>query len=152
MSAQQTFDGVVQVLGLQISELTLLGTDFNIENVVVDLRDQALQGNTTLDAGGGHQGGRDVARIDEAVGGGGGGMAGGRDLLDALAERATAANDVGDFGLVAIDFDRARAHVISRSLQVDELCFHGVLSKTMTSGWQPVVKLSNPQARLQRRS
>src|ERR1039458_5532869 len=144
MSAQQTFDGVGQVLGLQISELTLLGTDFNIENVVVDLRDQALQGNTTLDAGGGHQGGRDVARIDEAVGGGGGrnarlfeeagGMAGGRDLLDALAERATAANDVGDFGLVAIDFDRARAHVISRSLQVDELCFHGVLSKTMTSG------------------
>src|SRR5664279_6285366 len=144
MSAQQTFDGVGQVLGLQISELTLLGTDFNIENVVVDLRNQALQGNTTLHPRGADQRRRDVARIDEAVGGSrrrnarlleeAGGMAGGRDLLDTLAERATAANDVGDFGLVAVDFDRARAHVISRSLQVDELCFHGVLSKTVTSG------------------
>ena len=42
---------------------------------------------------------------------------------------AAPADDVGDFGLVAIDFDRARAHVISRCLQVDELCFHVVLSK-----------------------
>ena len=94
MSAQQTFDGVGQVLRLQIGELALLGTDLHVENVVVDLRNQALQGNATLDTGGSHQRGRDVAWIDEGVGSRGGRngrfleearwVARGWNLLDAL--------------------------------------------------------------------
>jgi hypothetical protein len=35
-------------------------------------------------------------------------VTGGGDLLDALTEGGATANDVGDFGLVEIDFDCAR--------------------------------------------
>ena len=136
VGAQQAFDGVGQVLGLQVGELALLRADLHVEDVVVDLRDQALQRDAALHAGGRDQRGHDVARIDEGIGRGGRGdgrlleeargMAGCGDLLDALAEGIAAPNDVEDFGLVELDLDRTGADVISRSLQVEELCFHWV--------------------------
>jgi hypothetical protein len=56
-------------------------------------------------------------------------MAGCRNLLDALAERSTATDDVGNLGLVTIDLDRSRAHIVGGCLQIYELRFHDVLSK-----------------------
>ena len=48
MRAKNAIDGVGEVLGLQIGELTLLLAEFEIEEVVVDLRDQRLQRNAAL--------------------------------------------------------------------------------------------------------
>ncbi len=50
VGAQNAVDGVGEILGLQISELALLLAELEIEQVVVDLRDQSLQRNTALDA------------------------------------------------------------------------------------------------------
>src|SRR3974390_2009622 len=55
-------------------------------------------------------------------------------VLDALPEPPASPHDVGDFRLVAVDFDRPWPHKVGGRLQVHELCFHVVLSKRK---WQP---------------
>jgi hypothetical protein len=126
------------VLGLQVCELALLRTHFEIELVVVDLRDQSLERNAALharrrrndgrdrpwvDKGAGSSECRDVSLLEEARR-----MSGGRHLLDTLAEGAAAADDVRDLGLVSVDFDRARPHVVRGGVQINELCCHVFLS------------------------
>ncbi len=135
----QAFDRVGQVLCLKIGELALLRAHFNVEQVVVDLRHQALQRNATLRTSRSDQRGLDVARIDKTVRRVGRRnpclfeetrrMPGRWNLLDTLAKDAAALAYVCDFGLVAIDLDRARPHEIGCRLQIDELCSHIVLSK-----------------------
>ena len=51
-------------------------------------------------------------------------MAGGGRLLDALPEDAAASNDVGDFGLVAVDFDGAGSNEVGGGVQIDEASVH----------------------------
>ncbi len=65
--AQDAVDGVGEVLRLQIGELALLLAELHVEEVVVDLRDQRLQRNAALDAGGRDERRDDVARVDEAA-------------------------------------------------------------------------------------
>ena len=132
--AQHTFHRVGQVLRLQIGELALLRAQFHVEQVVVDLRNQALQRNAALHAGRRHQRGvmlrgstkpavariRDRRLFEEARR-----MAGRRNLLDALAEHAAAANQVGDLRLVERDLNRAGPDVICCRVDIEKLCVHG---------------------------
>jgi hypothetical protein len=123
-----------QVFGLQIGELLLLIAEFDVEEVVVDLRDDGLERHAALYAGGTYNRGRDAARIDEAGGAGIGdgrffkearGVAGGRNLLDALPEGAGTPADVEDFGLIERNFDGARPDVVCCRVNVCKGCVHG---------------------------
>src|SRR3954468_1723412 len=55
-------------------------------------------------------------------------MSGGRHLFNALPEDAAAAHNVSDLCLVTVDLDRAGAHEICGSEQVNELWCHFFLS------------------------
>jgi hypothetical protein len=48
----------------------------------------------------------------------------GWNLLDALAEHATAAHDVSNFTLITVHLDRTRPKEIGRRVQIQKLCFH----------------------------
>ena len=137
MREHHAVDGVDQVLGLQIGKLLLLRAEFHVEQVVVELGDDGLQRHAALDTGGCDHGRADVARIDEAGGGGIGDrrllevarrMAGGRDLLDALAEEVAAAHDVEDLGLIQGNFNRAGSDVVGGGVNVEEIGGHSFLS------------------------
>ncbi len=134
VGVQHTVHRVDQVLRLQIRELLLLCAQFHVEQVVVQLRHQSLQRNAPLDAGWRHQGRSDVARIDkpgrtrirdrrlfEVARG----MAGRRHLLDALAEHATAADQVRDLRLIERDFNRPGPDVVCCRMDIEKLCVHG---------------------------
>src|SRR5205823_9120411 len=51
-------------------------------------------------------------------------MPGCRHLLDALPECSAAAHDVGDFGLITVNFNRTRPKEISGRVQVNKLSVH----------------------------
>ncbi len=137
MRAQNAIDGVGEVLGLQVGELALLLAQLEVEEVVVDLRDQRLERHAVLDARGLHQRRDDVARVNEAGGRGGRRnrrllkvarrMARGGDLLDALAKDAAAAHQVQDLGLVQRHFNGAGADVVGGCADLSKLCVHSVL-------------------------
>ncbi len=55
-------------------------------------------------------------------------VAGGRDLLDALAEEIAAAHDVEDLGLVERHFDGAGSDVVRSGMDVEEIGGHRFLS------------------------
>jgi hypothetical protein len=122
VGVEDALDGVGEVLGLEVGELLLLVAQFDVEEVVVDLGDEGLERDAALDAGGRDERSDDVARVDKAACGGrcwdgrllevARRMAGGRDLLDALAEDAAAADDIGDLGLVERDFDGSGSDVV----------------------------------------
>ena len=57
-----------EVLGLEVGELALLVAEFDVEEVVVDLRDKRLERHAAFDTGRGDQRGNDVARIHEGAG------------------------------------------------------------------------------------
>ena len=134
MGEHEPADGISQVLGLQIGELLLLGADFQIEQVVVDLRDQRFQRHAALHTGGIADHGHDVARIDKGLRRGGRidgclleearGMPGGGHLLDALSEGIAAADEIGDLALIAVDFNRTRPEEIGSGGEVEEVSFH----------------------------
>jgi hypothetical protein len=57
-------------------------------------------------------------------------MAGGRNLLDALAEDATAADEIRDLGLVHRDFDCTRSKVVGGGVDLGKFRVHFSLSNT----------------------
>jgi hypothetical protein len=134
MGVQHTVHRIDQVLRLQICELLLLRSQFHVEQVVVQLCNQALQRNAALHAGRSDKCRSDVARIDEAGGPWirdrgflevAGRVAGRRYLLDTLAEHAAAANQIGDLRLVERDLNGAGPDVVCRRMDIKKLCVHG---------------------------
>jgi hypothetical protein len=122
-----------QVFGLQIGELLLLVAQFDVEKIVVDLRNDRLQRHAPLHARRAHHRRHDAARVDEA------GrpwtrnrrllkeprrMTGRRNLLDALPEGAGTPADVEDLGLIQRNFDSARPNKISCRVNVCKGCVH----------------------------
>src|SRR5260370_17124717 len=65
MRPKNTIDGVGQILRLQISKLALLLAKLDIEQVVVDLRDERLQRNAPLNAGPTDQRRNNITTIDK---------------------------------------------------------------------------------------
>ena len=134
MGEHDAADGVDQILGLQVSELLLLVAEFDVEEVVVDLRDDCLERHAALDARGLTTGAtmlRGLTKPGAGIGQGGlfkeaRGMAGGGNLLDALAEGAGAAADVEDLGLVQGNFDCARSDEVGGRVDVCKRCVHSV--------------------------
>jgi hypothetical protein len=122
-----------QVFGLQIGKLLLLVAQFDVEQVVVDLRNDRLQRHAPLHARRAHHRRHDAARIHKA------GrarirnrrlleeprrMTGRRNLLDALPEGARTPADVEDLGLIQRNFDSARPDVIRCRVNVCKGCVH----------------------------
>src|SRR3954467_12137851 len=128
MRAHDAFDRIRQVFRLQVSELALLAADLQIKKVVIDLRNQRFQRNTAFRAGWRLRGWHNVARVHKRLRRSWRGdgslfeetrrMPGCRHLLDALSECSAAAHDVGDFSLVAVNFNRTRPKEVSGRVQV----------------------------------
>ena len=125
--------GVDQIFGLQVGKLLLLITELNIEQVVVDLRDNRFQRNATLHARRAHDRGHNAAGIHKPRRTRSGqrslfkeprGMPRGRHLLDALPERAGAAADVKDLGLVQRNLHRAGPDEVCCRVNICKGCVH----------------------------
>ena len=136
--------GVHQVLGLQIGELLLLIAQFDVEEVVVDLRNDGLQRHAPLHARGVHHRRHDAARIHEAGRARIGNrrlfkesrrMTGRRNLLDALPKGARTAADVEDLGLIQRNFNGARPDEICCRVNVCKGCVHRLFRPLHGAVW-----------------
>ena len=134
VSSQESVHSVRQVFRLQIRELALLRSDFQIEQVVVDLRHQRLQRHRQFNPCRRLHRRSNVPRIHEPLRRRRSRnrrllkesrrMPGRRHLLDPLPECPPPSHDVKDFLLVTINLDRSWPQKIRRRHQIQKLSLH----------------------------
>src|SRR5260370_7497343 len=134
MRPKNTIDGVGQVLRLQISKLALLLSKLDIEQVVVDLRDERLQRNAPLNAGRTDERRINIAWIDKPSRRRGrrhcrllkipGRMASSRNLLDPSPKDPPAVHQVGNLSLIHRNFNRTRPNKVCCAMNIGKHRVH----------------------------